>query len=107
MLVMADIVDYVELTFSIKGDSYVKNPSPATVGAIVFFTFVFILVTLLIHRAETPGQKVRFANTLPYAASAAGHQKPTRPSDLLPITALATALPRRHVTGGARPRVSL
>lgn len=57
MLVMADIVDYVELTFSIKGDTYVQTPSSATVGAIVFFTFVFILVTLVIHRAETPGQK--------------------------------------------------
>ena len=72
MLVMADIVDYVELTFSIKGDTYVQTPSSATVGAIVFFTFVFILVTLVIHRAETPGQKVRFRNVLPAPDHPAG-----------------------------------
>jgi len=57
MLVMADIVDFVELTFSIKGDSYISTPSETTQDAIVAFTFIFILVSLLVHRAETPGQK--------------------------------------------------
>eukprot|EP00040_Diaphanoeca_grandis_P002433 m.21635 g.21635 ORF g.21635 m.21635 type:complete len:269 (-) comp13489_c0_seq1:435-1241(-) len=57
LLVMADIVDFVELTFSIRGDEYVNKPTEATQDAIVCFTFIFILVTLLIHRAETPGQR--------------------------------------------------
>lgn len=57
MLVMADIVDFIELTFSITGDQLENTPSSPTIDAIVCFTFVFILVTLLIQRAETPGQK--------------------------------------------------
>ena len=71
MLVMADIVDFIELTFSIKGDTYVAQPSSATVNAIVCFTFIFILVTLLIHRAETPGQKVRLSDPPRFPASPA------------------------------------
>lgn len=57
MLIMADIVDYIELTFLINGADNVKDPSSATINAIVCFSFIFILVTLLIQRAETAGQK--------------------------------------------------
>lgn len=38
-----------------------NNSTPlkkATADAILAFTFIFIIVTLVIHRAETPGQKV-------------------------------------------------
>jgi hypothetical protein len=68
MLVMADIVDFIELTFAmtsftgVKGDAAdpvlcnvaIKGP---TCNAIVAFTFIFALVTLLLQRAEGPGQK--------------------------------------------------
>lgn len=68
MLVMADIVDFIELTFSMvrpydAGDGQVKlwtlklGCAPATSDAIVAFTFIFALVTLLLQRAEGPGQK--------------------------------------------------
>jgi hypothetical protein len=68
MLVMADIVDFIELTFSMV--QTIRDPSdggqgfvlklgcaPATSDAIVAFTFIFALVTLLLQRAEGPGQK--------------------------------------------------
>lgn len=64
---MADIVDFIELTFSMQGwigvdaeGGYKHFPSEissTTNNAIVAFTFIFILVSLLIQRAETPGQK--------------------------------------------------
>lgn len=60
LLIMADIVDFVELTFMINatpnGASSWTCPTP-TRDAIVAFTFIFALVTLLLQRAEGPGQK--------------------------------------------------
>jgi hypothetical protein len=66
MLVMADIVDFIELTFAIQDEQTgycgvsnggAKCAPKATRDAIVGFTFIFTLVTLLLQRAEGPGQK--------------------------------------------------
>jgi len=64
MLVMADIVDFIELTFSMASITSVDGAVSCTVAikgstcnAIVAFTFIFALVTLLLQRAEGAGQK--------------------------------------------------
>eukprot|EP00038_Savillea_parva_P008297 m.176044 g.176044 ORF g.176044 m.176044 type:complete len:288 (-) comp14098_c0_seq1:57-920(-) len=71
MLIIADIVDFIELTFAMRGHgcntcdnggtittSCQFNPSRETKNAIITFTFVFILVTIfVIRRADTAGQK--------------------------------------------------
>jgi len=70
MLVMADIVDFIELTFSmanftstsadgvtVVSCNIANKISGSTCNAVVAFTFIFALVTLLLQRAEGPGQK--------------------------------------------------
>ena len=67
MLVMADIVDFIELTFSMANFqisqegviscNIANKISGSTCNAIAAFTFIFALVTLLLQRAEGPGQK--------------------------------------------------
>ena len=62
LLVMADIVDFIELTYSMQGCGNTepcvwKSPAKSTKNAIVAFSFIFALVTLLLQRAEGPGQK--------------------------------------------------
>jgi len=64
LLIMADIVDFVELTFTIQFSQAVNADGtqvwqcPESLqNAIIAFTFIFALVTLLLQRAEGPGQK--------------------------------------------------
>jgi len=60
LLIMADIVDFVELTFTMsfaQNDGNNWNCPDSLANAIVAFTFIFALVTLLLQRAEGPGQK--------------------------------------------------
>jgi hypothetical protein len=87
LLVMADIVDFIELTFamaSFDGDGVgTLVIAVSTCNAIVAFTFIFALVTLLLQRAEGPGQKA--LNALVQALLV--H---------LPIIAIRMAIPISH-----------
>lgn len=60
LLVMASIVDYCELTYSIrqfKPDGTVVPLNQPTIDAILAFTFIFMCATPVLSRMETQGQK--------------------------------------------------